>query len=173
MDEKTRELTRMWMSAQPIVASFVSSMVSDFNARDDIMQEIITAVIESFDSYDPSRPFIGWLLGIARNQVGLYRRKLSRDRGLFDETTADVLVDAFSRVSISDVRRLEFLQDCIERLSDRDRELCDLRYEQNLKPSGIAAQLGTTANNVSKALQRIRDQLRNCIELHVARTERA
>jgi len=173
MDERTRELTRLWMSAQPIVSSFVSSLVPNFTARDDIMQEIITAVIESFDRYDPQRPFIGWLLGIARNQIAVHRRKLSRDPVYFDEGAVDALVDSFTNIVSRDMHKLEFLQDCLERLSDRDRNLCDLRYEQDLKPAGIGTRLGMTPNNVSKALQRIRDQLRNCIERQVTRAGRA
>ena len=173
MDDRTKNLTRMWMSAQPIVASFVSSVVPDFNTRDDIMQEIITIAIESFDAYDSTRPFVGWVLGIARIQVAVHRRNALRNRVCFDESTVDLLVDSFSQIPTSEVHKLEFLQSCLERLSERDRQLCDLRYEQDLKPARIASQLGTTANNVSKALQRIRDQLRNCIELQVARAGRA
>jgi RNA polymerase sigma-70 factor (ECF subfamily) len=168
MDERTKRLTGMWMSAQPIVSSFVSSMVRDFAARDDVMQEVVAAVIESFHKYDPEKPFVGWLLGIARNQVGLYHRKMKREKLVFDESVVSMLEASFGRVPISEVQKLEFLQGCLERLSERDRKLCDLRYERDLKPSGIATIVGMTANNVSKSLQRIRDQLRNCIEFHVA-----
>ncbi len=143
MDDRMRNLTRLWMSAQPIVASFVSSMVPDFNARDDILQEIITVAIEQFDSYDPTRPFVAWVLGIARIQVAVYRRNSSRNRVCFDESTVDLLVDSFAQVTTNDVLKLEFLQSCLERLSDRDRQLCDLRYERDMKPAGIARQIGT------------------------------
>ena len=173
MDDQTKQLTRLWMSAQPIVASFVSSVVPDFNSRDDILQEIITIVIESFDSYDSSRPFIGWVLGIARIQVAVYRRNATRNPVCFDESIVELLADSFSQVSPTEVHKLEFLQSCLERLNERDRQLCDLRYEQDLKPARIATQLGTTANNVSKSLQRIRDQLRTCIEMQVVRAGRA
>jgi RNA polymerase sigma-70 factor, ECF subfamily len=169
MDERTKRLTRMWMSAQPIVSSFVSSMVRDFAARDDVMQEVVAAVIESFDKYDPDKPFIGWLLGIARNQVSLYHRKMRREKLVFDETAVSLLASSFERVTLSDMQKLEFLPGCFEKLSDRDRRLCDLRYEQDLKPAGIATILGMTANNVSKSLQRIRDQLKSCIEMQVTR----
>ena len=173
MDEKTRRLTRMWMSAQPIVSSFVSSMVHDFTARDDIMQEVIAAVVESFDKYDSDKPFVGWLLGIAKNQVGLYRRKTHRERLVFDDSTVDQLACAFSELPTSEIHKLEFLRGCLEKLNERDRRLCDLRYEQDLKPAGIATALGITSNRVSKALQRIRDQLRSCIERQVAQAKSA
>ena len=168
MDDKTRQLTRLWMAAQPIVSSFVSSMVTDVVARDDLLQEVIAAVVESFDKYDQEKPFIGWVLGIARNQVNLHRRRTRRDKLVFDESAIDLLAEAFSRIPASEVHKLEFLRGCLEKLSDRDRRLCDLRYEQNLKPAGIATILGTTANTISKALQRVRDQLRTCVEHQVS-----
>lgn len=163
MDDRTKLLTRMWLSAQPIVASFVSALVPDFSARDDVVQEVIAAVIESFDSYEPSKPFLSWVLGIARNQVGLYRRRIRRDRLVFDEEAIDLLEASFANLPLNEVHQLEFLQGCLERLSERDRQICDLRYERDLKPAGIATIVGMTPGAVSRALRRIRDQLKDCI----------
>jgi RNA polymerase sigma-70 factor (ECF subfamily) len=117
--------------------------------------------------------FVGWLLGIARNRVGLYRRKSYRERLIFDESAIDVLSAAFSEIPAIEVQKLEFLRGCMEKLNERDRQLCDLRYEENLKPSGIASKLGATSESVRKALQRIRDQLRNCIEFRVTEAANA
>jgi RNA polymerase sigma-70 factor (ECF subfamily) len=49
-------------------------------------------------------------------------------------------------------------------LANRARGLCQLRYEQDLKPAAIADRVGMTPNSVAKALQRIRDQLRECLD---------
>ena len=169
MTEQTKRLAHMWMTAQPVVAAFVASLVRDGNAQEDILQEVVAAVLESYDKYDATRPFVGWVLGIARNQVRLYRRRSLRGRVLFDESTLDFLMDSFSNVRTEEVLKLEFLPECLDRLNDHERHICELRYEQGLKPSGIAAVLEMTSNTVSKALQRIRSQLRDCIEFKVAR----
>ncbi|MEP0343757.1 sigma factor-like helix-turn-helix DNA-binding protein, partial [Rhodopirellula bahusiensis] len=52
----------------------------------------------------------------------------------------------------------------IDQLAGRARKICDLRYQKGLKPAAISEQIGMTANSVAKALQRIREQLRECIE---------
>jgi RNA polymerase sigma-70 factor (ECF subfamily) len=80
MDDQAKQATRLWTHAQTVVSAFVTSVVWDFAARGDLLQEIAVAVIESFERYDSSRSFIGWALGIARNQVGLYLRRVRRDR---------------------------------------------------------------------------------------------
>ena len=168
MDEQTRQATRLWTLAQPVVSAFVTSVVRDFASRDDVLQEVAIAVIESFDRYDPGRPFNAWALGIAQNQVRLYLRRRQRERLVFDDDLIASLASAFEATTPERLRPLDFLKDCLDGLPGRARELCDLRYTRELKPATIAESVGMTANSVAKALQRIRDQLRACIEQKAA-----
>lgn len=164
MDESTRQATRLWTLAQPAVSAFVTAVVRDFRDRDDLLQDVAVAVIDSFDSYDPQRPFVAWAIGVARNQIGLYLRKRRRDRLVFNDETVACLAVAFSEVAPEQSRQLDFLRDCLKSLEARARRLCELRYRDDLKPAAISELLGQSANAVAKALQRIRDLLRECIE---------
>jgi RNA polymerase sigma-70 factor (ECF subfamily) len=164
MDDAARRATRLWTLAQPTVAAFIASVVRNFRDRDDVLQETAVAVIESFDRYDESQSFVGWALGIARNQVGLYLRRRARDGHLFDTEAIERLSVAFEAVGTDEVRRLDHLQDCLRRLEGRSRRICDLRYRDDLKPAAIAASVGMSANAVAQALHRIREQLRQCIQ---------
>lgn len=74
------------------------------------------------------------------------------------------LAIAFSEVAPEQPRQLDFLRDCLQSLEERARRLCELRYRDDLKPAAISELLGQSANAVAKALQRIRDLLRECIE---------
>jgi len=168
MDDRTRQAARLWTLAQPMVAGFVASVVRDFKDRDDVLQEIAVAAIESFDSYEKDRPFVPWVMGIARNQIGLYLRHRRRDRHVFDDQTIDHLAAAFSEVSKREVQKLDALSECLRQLQGRALELCQLRYQQGLAPSRIAEQKGMALSAVAKALQRIRDQLRGCINRKLA-----
>lgn len=168
MDDRTRYAARLWTLAQPVVSAFVTSVVRDFTARDDVLQEIAVAVIESIDRYDGQRPFVAWALGVAQNQVGLYLRRERRDRLVFDEQTITTLASAFATISTRESQKLDALQECLRGLEGRARELCELRYRRDLKPAAIAEMVGMTANSVAKTLQRIRDQLRDCIDRKAA-----
>src|SRR4051794_9045060 len=95
MDEQLRQATRLWTSAQPTVSAFVATLVRDFRDRDDVLQETAVAVIESFDHYDASRSFVGWALGIARNQALMHLRRRGRDVHCFDTETVEQLAVAF------------------------------------------------------------------------------
>jgi len=54
------------------VSAFVLSIVRDFSIRDDVLQETAVVVLESFERYDTSRPFVSWAIGVAQNQIRLY-----------------------------------------------------------------------------------------------------
>lgn len=168
MDSKTIQATRLWTLAQPVVSAFVVSVIRDFSARDDVLQEVAVAIMESFDRYDPQRPFVAWAMGVAQNQVRLYLRRTQRDRLVFDDDVLVQLAVAFEETSPLQSQSLGFLRGCIDRLEGRARELCELRYGRDLKPAAIAETLGMSGNSVAKALQRIRDQLRACIERKAA-----
>ena len=164
MNENTRIVMRQWTLAQPVVSSFIGAMVRDFTDRDDVLQETAVAVLESADRYDQSRPFIAWALGIARNQIRMYLRRDTQQRLVFDESIISQLQDSFAAVSAHEVHRLRFLRECLQRLDPREQLLFQLRYAEDLKPAAIGEQLGVAANTVSKALQRLRDQLRTCVD---------
>ena len=163
MNEQAREATRQWTLAVPTVSAFVSSLVRDSQDRDDILQETAVAVIESFGRYDASQSFVGWAIGIAKNQTRAHLRRKNREKIAFDSEAIQLLARAFEGDGMPD-RRLEHLGDCFDSLDARSQELCRWRYEQDRKPLEISERIGVTSNVVAKSLQRIRDRLRECME---------
>lgn len=168
MEESTRQATRLWTLALPKVSAFVAGVVRDFKDRDDVLQEIAVAVIDSFASYDQARSFDAWAMGVAKNQVSVYLRKRRRHRAVFDETTTEHLEAAFAELPKEESQALGFLQDCLSQMDGRSRELCTLRYEQDLKPAAISEALEMTGTSVRKALQRVRENLRKCVDRKAA-----
>ncbi|TWU16178.1 sigma-70 family RNA polymerase sigma factor [Allorhodopirellula heiligendammensis] len=164
VDETTRQATRQWALAQPAVSAFITSVVRDFRDRDDVLQDVAVAVIESFNSYDPDYPFVAWAIGVARNQVRLYLRGRRRDRLVFDDETVAALAMAVTEVMPEATPQMDYLHDCIDLVEGRASLLLELRYRNDLKPAAIADQVGMTANSVAKALQRVREHLKNCID---------
>ncbi|MGC6464903.1 MAG: sigma-70 family RNA polymerase sigma factor [Akkermansiaceae bacterium] len=164
MDPSTAEFTRQWTATLPKVAAFVGSMVFEPSDRDDVLQDCAVAAMTSFERYDPSRPFAAWAIGVARNQVRLYLRRKSNDPHFFDDEALDSLVEAFSRLSPEVEHKLSRLEQCVARLKDRARLICEYRYGHDMKPAAIARELDLTPNTVAKSLQRIREELRTCME---------
>ncbi len=171
IDERTRKVTRLWTQAQPKVSAFVTAVVRDFSDRDDLLQDIAVAVFESFDTYDPERPFLQWAMGVARNQFRTYLRRRQKEQAIFDSDTVKAIEAAFAQLPKREAIELDFLKACLEKLDGKGRQLCEMRYQKDLKPAAISEALQLPGTAVRKALQRIREQLRSCIELK-ASTER-
>ena len=84
IDESTRQVTRLWTLAQPRISAFVTSVLRDFRDRDDLMQDSAVAVFDSFDTYDPKRPFEQRALGVA-----VEAPKPAISRGVFAKPKAE------------------------------------------------------------------------------------
>jgi RNA polymerase sigma-70 factor (ECF subfamily) len=171
MDDRTRKAFTLWTQAQPAVSAFVHSLVGDAATRDEVLQEVAVAILESFDRYDPARPFLPWALGIARNEVASMRRRRGRMPALLSEAAEAALAAAVAEISEDERRRLAHLDDCLARVTGRPREVCDLRYRGGASVARIASLLGMQPNTVAKTLQRVREQLRACIEERAAAAE--
>ncbi len=168
MDARTRQAFALWTRAQPAVSAFVFALVGDRAERDEVLQMTALAILESIEGYDESRPFLPWALGIARREVSNARRARARQPVLSDAAEA-ALASAVVAVEESERDRLVHLSTCLAELEGRSREICDLRYRSGLKPGRNAELLGLRANTVAKSLERIREELRQCLE----RRERA
>lgn len=173
MDDLHRQAFAHWTRAQPAVSAFVHALVADRAERDDVLQEVAMAILESFPTYDQARPFTPWAIGVARRTVAdAFRRRGRRPVPLSPEAT-DAIAEAFAEVSDEEQARLGHLADCLRELDGRAREACDLRYRLDLKPSRIAELLGIQPNTAAKVLQRVREQLRECIERRMRAEARA
>ncbi|MEZ6087346.1 MAG: sigma factor-like helix-turn-helix DNA-binding protein [Pirellulaceae bacterium] len=74
------------------------------------------------------------------------------------------LADAWPGVVATVSHEQSALQECLQALSPKSREIVRLRYFDDLNISQVAERLGSTAGAMRIALMRIRRQLANCVE---------
>ena len=158
------QLLNRWTAAQPVVAAFIDSLVTDPHVAQDLLQEVATAVVSKYHQYDPERPFTPWVVAIARNKVFEHSRRARSRPLLFNTEVVDRLVDAYEKLDEQRPELDEAVRHCVGKLPARSRKLIELRYRADLKPIDIARQTGVEANAVSVALNRVRAALRTCIE---------
>lgn len=155
---------RLWTSAQPAVANYVHALVRDHAAAKDVLQETALVLFRRFADYDGQRPFLAWALGIARFQVMGLRRDAARSRVAFDDELLAQFTDTWAELAPASSDRSAALQSCIERLAAHARRSVQLRYFEDLTAEQIAQRLGGNGPAVRVNLQRIREQLRTCVE---------
>jgi RNA polymerase sigma-70 factor (ECF subfamily) len=172
MDPRTRQAFALWTQAQPAVSAFVHALVGNAADRDEVLQMTALSVLESLGDYDGTRPFLPWALGVARKEVANFRRSSQRFPALGEAAQAALAV-AIAEVAEGERASLVHLAECMAKLAGRPREVCELRYRSGMKPARIAEVLGMQPNTVSKTLERVRSELRECIEQQERRAREA
>jgi RNA polymerase sigma-70 factor (ECF subfamily) len=62
-----------------------------------------------------------------------------------------------------DTRRITALRGCMKKLSERDRDLIELRYQEGASVKKVAQHVNRGVKGIYKSLNRIRWQLLECI----------
>lgn len=153
--------------------AFVRALGVDPQWVDDLAQEVFLVALREQESFDQKQDIGKWLRGIARNLVRNEIRKDARRRRILHEGLAQLLVGsshAEPEPAGWQASRLPALRDCVEQLPPKSREIIAGRYRDGWKAPDLAEYVGMTAGTVRKALMRIRQQLKNCIEQQVAET---
>jgi RNA polymerase sigma factor (sigma-70 family) len=131
----------------------------------DLVAAVFLAVIESAHRYDPARGEpIGWLFGVAANQLRMQRRRAWRQRGVAVKVSGQRLLEP------DDVARLEERIDA-ERLADEvrraiarlprgERAVFELVSREGLTAAQAGAALGISPAAVRVRLSRARAKLR-------------
>lgn len=155
---------RLWTDAQPAVANYVHALIRDHAAAKDVLQETALVVFRNFGEYDSGRPFVAWALGVAKFQVMSWQRDHGRSRLVFDEAVVEGITAQWAELAPSVSDREVALQTCMEKLTARARQMVRWRYYEDQTAEEIGKRLQTPGATVRVTLQRIREQLRNCVE---------
>lgn len=165
--EKSKRMTLAWIEVERPVYAYLSSMVADYAAVEDLHQAVAVAMVESFEDYDPSRPLIGWVLGIARHKVLNHYRAQARDRHVFNESVMEMIEQSYMRVESESADLRAALNSCLKSLIGRQREALQMRYREGKLPATIADEMGIAPNAVSNLLSRARASMRQCIQKRI------
>lgn len=169
--ETNLEFVRLWTASAHRIKAFVLSMVVHRGFADDILQEVAATAWEKFPDFDRSRDFIAWANGIARNKVLGYKEMHVSALNLTDEL-ARRIEDQFTLDNLWMDAQIEFLQDCVQKLPQDEREIVELRYFYSLSVDAISQRKKLTISAVYKALQRTIDRLFDCVSFKVAKEAR-
>lgn len=165
---QSERIAQLWTKAYPTVAGYVSSVVTDFHEAEDLLQSVAVAVVRKFDTYDTTRPFTAWAVGIARTEVLRHRRQRATDKHVFADDLVECVAAAYEQMADELDDRRWALAECLQRVAGRSRRALRLRYVENLKPSAMAPRMDMTVGAVRVLLHRIREALRQCIEHRLA-----
>ena len=82
-------LSRLWMQAEPSVNAYVFAAVQRFQDAEDVVQQVALTAARRFEEYDGSRPFVAWVLWLAKSKIIDHYRVQGRQKLLFSEALLD------------------------------------------------------------------------------------
>jgi len=147
--------------------AFIRALGVDDAWVDDLAQEAFIVAYRRLAEFEAGTDFGKWLRGIARRLVANERRKDARRSRLLPLAIADVL---FAQSPTDDLpepdfgRLLRSMQECIEQLLPRSRELLRRRYAAGEAATALARELGIRADAMRQTLLRIRLTVKACID---------
>lgn len=155
--------TKQFVMASPALHGFLISLVHDAHAADDLMQDLAERMWLKFAEYDDNRPFVAWGMGFARFLVKEWYRKQKRQPLHLDETMIDLLADQASDRLANQDERVDALRSCIEKLTEKQRTLLRMRYQDDKPIKRIAEERNRSQVAVYKMLKQIHLGLLACI----------
>lgn len=155
--------TRHFVANQAALHGFLVSLVHDFHAADDLLQELAGRLWVKFETYDPGRPFVAWGIGFARLVATEWRRKQQRLPLALDEATLDQLANQAADQAGQQDERRDALHECLKSLTQHQRRALHLRYQEELSVAAIASSWKRTEMAVYKVLKHAHRSLLDCM----------
>lgn len=135
---------------------------------DDLVQETIAQLWQSFPRYDARLRFSTWMYRVALNvAISFQRREGTRKQHLAPESQE--MLEVARDVDGPPSEDLALLYQSISRLDDLSKALAML-YLDGHSHADIAEVLGISATNVSTRIGRLKDRLRADMQAHAAPT---
>jgi RNA polymerase sigma-70 factor (ECF subfamily) len=162
----------LWTAAQSTIASFIRTLIPDYQQADEVLQRVAVTLVRKFDQYDETRSFAAWAVGVAKFEVLYYRRERATDKHLFSDDIVEQIASRYELLAEDADPVREALRQCVDELKGRSKKVIDLRYRRGMKSMAIADEMMLSAGAVRMLLCRVREALRRCIERRVSRQDR-
>jgi RNA polymerase sigma-70 factor, ECF subfamily len=166
-DRSTRFVEQLTSHQRDLYAYINALLVGD-SAALDVLQDTNLELWARLSDFDTNRPFLPWAYGFAYQRVLAFRKTRRRSRLVFSDEILELISDAHLSDSVSADSRLAALQGCLDKLEPAQGELIRDRYVEKLSVKTLASRLGSSANQLSVRLFRIRHALAKCVETTLA-----
>ncbi|MEM7146698.1 MAG: sigma-70 family RNA polymerase sigma factor [Verrucomicrobiota bacterium] len=160
---KELEFTKLLLENERAIFGFIYSLTQDFNASEELRQELASRLWTKFDQFDGSRPFVAWAIGFARLMVLEWRRAQAKLPIPMDDEVLGKMADAAAEraENRSDIQAA--LHECAQDLTALQKKALHARYFDGTSVQEIAQAWNRTQMAVYKVLNRIHESLADCM----------
>ena len=163
------EFVQRLTASQSALYAFIVSLMGGVQEANDVLQETNFKLCRKAAQYDPAQPFLRWAYVFARFEVMAWRKKQQRSRLVLDDDLVARVASDFEETAVSEDRRLNVLEQCLDKLPARQRDLVTARYGNGEAVQDIASRLAKSENSISALFYRVRAALAECVEAALGR----
>jgi RNA polymerase sigma-70 factor, ECF subfamily len=167
------EFVQLLTKHQSSLKAYIISRMPGLSGVNDALQETNLTLWKKRANFNPGTNFTAWTFAVARFTILEHRRKLrSSDPLVFsDELTESLAYSPEDLTPEKTEARHEALRACLDRLSEKHRDLIHLRYHSKESLEDFARDHGKSAASLRVTLHHIRTNLRNCINFQLRHSD--
>ena len=157
------DIGRLFDQHAPYLCRVVHRLTGSAETAEDVVQEVFLLAYDRRDELEDRTGIRTWLYRVAVNHVRHRRRSFARYRGLLDRYQAEPLPDSSHESPDEVASRQEqgkLIHACVQRLSDKQREVFVLYELEELEGQEIAEILELPVNTVWSRLRLARQAFR-------------
>lgn len=148
---------------QARLLGYIRSLIGDLQIARDVLQETNMVLLRKENDFKPGTNFTAWALRVAYFEVLTWRRKMGRERLIFDDETVQRIAGQAEKLTLHDEQRRDALRLCLKKLPERQREVVSQCYFDDGSVTEIAENFGLKANAISQLLFRAKRNLARCV----------
>ena len=127
---------------------FVKFKISNLSDAEDILQDVYFTAYKNWEQLKEKQSFKAWVISIARHKCNDYYRKQAK----FSEVPIDNLVETELLQTRLGYAEAPFIEDILDSLSDKDKQILHLTYWDELPQKQIAKTLNIPLGTVKSRL---------------------
>lgn len=166
---RTELYVRLLTTHYQKIYAYIFTLVPNRADAEDLMQDVSSKMLANFDDFEEGTNFVAWGRKIAFYEILMYRRKHSHSIVTFnDPQTLSIISDYYGRKSNKVDALSEVLQECIDKLPQKEKHLIKKRYETDNSMKSLSYELGIHISTVYRLFERIHSMLIRCVRKTLA-----
>ena len=169
--DKSYDFVRQLVQSQNKIYAFILTLVPNWTEADDILQDTVEILWRKYRESKDLENFTTLGIGIAKNLVYTYYRKKKKQECFLEQDALESIASYSEEISTQSEDRVRILRKCLGKLSERDKELIRLRYEEGMKIKNVAEISNRSVAALYKALGRVHDAIMKCVKSGLLRED--
>ncbi|MDX1680982.1 MAG: sigma-70 family RNA polymerase sigma factor, partial [Akkermansiaceae bacterium] len=162
---KEEQFVRLFVQHETELRSYALTLIPSLAEAEDVVQDACVAMWKRIGDLENKEAFRSWAYTFIRFTALNRIRKKQRSPLVFSEALTEIMAEEGSEELERAGREQRALMACLQKLSDRQRDLIQRYYASaSVRMEQLANDLKRSRESLYKMLQRTRQDLRDCIE---------